>query len=168
MPRKVTRRKPKRKTQRRKKATVQQLVKKIVNDSNELKKKGFSKEEILYLVAFGVGGLALVTGLGLGGVALSRKMREEREREAAEERAEPGILQLQALFRRKREAARKKREKEEALKYFAEPGISKLQALFRKRRKRKKMLEVLKYPVLQNILVLLLFLFFFLLLLFFF
>ena len=71
---------------KKKKATIEQLVNKIVKNSKELREKGFSKEEILYLVAFSVGGLALVTGLGLGGVALSRKMRERRREEAEKER----------------------------------------------------------------------------------
>tara|TARA_Y100000389_G_scaffold199484_1_gene237948 strand:+ start:1110 stop:1961 length:852 start_codon:yes stop_codon:yes gene_type:complete len=67
---KVARKKPKRK------ATKAQLVTKLVKETQQLQKAGYSKEEILLIVASSIGGLALLTGIGLGGAALAKRMKK--------------------------------------------------------------------------------------------
>ena len=96
---KVTRKKPKRK------ATKAQLVTKLVKETQQLQKAGYSKEEILLIVASSIGGIALLTGIGLGGAALARRRKYEHEQR------NPWQTELK---RRERETAKRQARKESA------------------------------------------------------
>ena len=56
------------------------LIKDIKKTSKQLKEKGLSTRDIIIIIASSIGGLVLLSGLGIGGVHLAEYLKEEEKK----------------------------------------------------------------------------------------